>query len=44
LYEGMEVTGVPSVVLSRGRVLVQNGEWKGEQGAGRFVKRNRFGV
>ena len=44
LYEGMEVTGVPSVVLSRGRVLVQNGEWKGEQGAGKFVKRNRFKI
>jgi dihydropyrimidinase len=44
LYEGMEVTGVPSVVLSRGRVLVQDGEWKGEQGAGKFVKRNRFKV
>ena len=43
LYEGMEVTGVPSVVLSRGRVLVQDGQWKGEQGAGRLVKRKRFG-
>jgi dihydropyrimidinase len=40
----MEVTGVPSVVLSRGRVLVQNGQWKGEQGAGKFIKRKRFGV
>ena len=34
LYEGMEVTGVPSVVLSRGRVLVEGEDWKGEQGAG----------
>ena len=42
LYEGMEVTGVPSVVLSRGRVLVQDGQWKGERGAGRFVRRKRF--
>lgn len=42
LYEGMEVTGTPSVVLSRGRVLVQDGQWKGEQGAGRFVKRKPF--
>jgi dihydropyrimidinase len=39
----MEVTGVPRIVLSRGRVLVQDGQWKGEQGAGRFVKRKRFG-
>ena len=44
LYEGMEVTGVPSTVLSRGRVLVQDGQWKGERGAGKFVKRKRFGV
>jgi dihydropyrimidinase len=43
LYEGMEVMGVPSVVFSRGRVLVQDGQWKGQQGAGRFVARKRFG-
>lgn len=42
LYEGMEVTGMPSVVLSRGRVLVQDGQWRGEQGAGRFVARKTF--
>ncbi len=42
LYEGMEVTGLPSVVLSRGRVLVQDGEWKGERGAGAFVPRRPF--
>ena len=39
----MKVTGVPVVVLSRGRVLVEDGEWKGEQGAGHFVQRQRFG-
>lgn len=44
LYEGMEVVGLPQVVLSRGRVLVQDGVWKGEQGAGRFVRRKRFGA
>ena len=42
LYEGMEVLGMPSVVLSRGRVLVQDGVWKGEQGAGRRVHRKPF--
>ena len=42
LYEGMELTGMPSVVLSRGRALVQDGEWKGEEGAGQFLHRNRF--
>lgn len=44
LYEGWEVTGAPRVVLSRGRVLVEDGVWKGEAGAGRFVHRRPFGV
>ena len=43
LYEGMEVTGLPTTVLSRGRVLVEDGEWKGERGAGQFVPRRQFG-
>ena len=38
-YEGREVTGGSDVVLSRGRVIVENGEWKGEKGWGRFLKR-----
>ena len=38
-YEGREVTGGSDVVLSRGRVVVDNGEWKGEKGWGRFLKR-----
>jgi hypothetical protein len=28
--------------MSRGRVLVENGEWKGEAGSGRFVPRHHF--
>ncbi|HKV85744.1 MAG TPA: dihydropyrimidinase [Ktedonobacterales bacterium] len=43
LYEGMKVTGAPVVVLSRGRVLVQDGQWKGEQGAGQFIHRQPVG-
>ncbi len=42
LYEGMEVIGKPSVVLSRGRVLVEGDQWQGEQGAGKFVARKPF--
>ncbi|HVM29467.1 MAG TPA: dihydropyrimidinase [Candidatus Limnocylindrales bacterium] len=38
-YEGREVQGGSDVVLSRGRVIVENGEWKGEKGWGRFLKR-----
>lgn len=43
LYEGWEVVGAPRTVLSRGRVLVDDGTWKGEAGAGRFVHRRPFG-
>jgi dihydropyrimidinase len=38
-YEGREVQGGSDVVLSRGRVVVENGEWHGEKGCGRFLKR-----
>jgi dihydropyrimidinase len=41
-YEGMRVWGAPEVVLQRGRVLVQDGEWHGKEGDGRFVPRSRF--
>lgn len=44
LYEGMEVTGKPAVVMSRGRILVEGDQWKGTAGAGRFVPRQRFGA
>ena len=38
-YEGREVTGGSDVVMSRGRVIVEGGEWKGEKGWGKFLKR-----
>jgi dihydropyrimidinase len=41
-YEGMKVWGVPEVVMQRGSVLVQDGEWFGKEGQGRFVPRSRF--
>lgn len=43
VYEGMEVTGWPVRVLSRGRTLVADGEWLGEAGYGQFVPRNTDG-
>ena len=39
-YEGMKVKGWPVMVLSRGRVAVENGELKIERGSGRFVARD----
>jgi dihydropyrimidinase len=38
-YEGRSVQGGSDVVLSRGSVVVRNGEFTGKKGAGRFIKR-----
>ena len=38
-YEGRQVTGGSDVVLSRGSVIVRDGEFTGRKGHGRFVKR-----
>jgi dihydropyrimidinase len=41
-FEGVELTGYPDTVISRGRVLVHKGEQR-IQGGGRFIKRARTG-
>jgi dihydropyrimidinase len=38
-YEGRQVTGAAETVLSRGRVIVENGKFTGKAGAGAFLKR-----
>jgi dihydropyrimidinase len=38
-YEGRSVTGGSDVVLSRGKVIVDNGDWTGQKGWGKFLKR-----
>jgi dihydropyrimidinase len=43
-YEGRTVWGEPEVVIQRGEVLVDHGEWHGREGQGRFVPRSRFQV
>jgi dihydropyrimidinase len=43
-YEGWTIKGVTEVVLSRGKVIVENGEWKGKAGAGQFIKRGLTGA
>ena len=40
VYEGREVQGASDVVLSRGSVIVRNGEFTGRKGHGRFIKRS----
>ena len=34
-YEGRQVTGVPETVLSRGRVMIEDGKFNGRPGPGR---------
>ncbi len=43
LFEGTEVTGVPELVLLRGRVLVEGDQLVAEPGLGEFVRRAKFG-
>lgn len=38
-YEGWRVRGKVETVLSRGRVVIENGEHKGKAGDGQFIKR-----
>ncbi|WP_374687743.1 dihydropyrimidinase [Promineifilum sp.] len=38
-YDGLMVRGWPAVTISRGEVLVMDGEWLGRPGRGRFVAR-----
>jgi dihydropyrimidinase len=40
-YEGREVQGGSDVVLSRGKVIVDAGQWLGKAGDGRYLKRER---
>ncbi len=39
-YEGRQVTGLSRTVLSRGRVLIDDGEFVGAAGGGRFLRRS----
>jgi dihydropyrimidinase len=38
-YEGMEITGKVETVLSRGRIVIDAGEYRGVPGHGRFLQR-----
>jgi dihydropyrimidinase len=40
VYEGRTVQGASDIVLSRGSVIVRNGEFTGKKGYGRFLKRS----
>lgn len=45
-FEGRQIVGAPSHVLSRGDLVVQDDQWvaKSREGRGRFFKRGTFGL
>lgn len=42
-FEGLEVTGEPVSVLSRGEYVVKDRKFAGKPGAGQFIKRAKYG-
>ena len=44
MFEGIRVTGLPDVVLSRGRVIIENDAFLGRAGQGQFLKRSTYAV
>ncbi|MEO5936947.1 MAG: dihydropyrimidinase [Terriglobales bacterium] len=44
MFEGLTVKGMPDVVLSRGRILVEGDQFLGKAGAGEFLKRSTYGA
>jgi dihydropyrimidinase len=44
IFEGMQITGVPSHTLSQGQVVYAQGDVRAVQGAGRYLKRPAFGA
>ena len=41
LYEGRECSGSPSLVMQRGRILMEEGRLKGEPGKGKYIPAER---
>ena len=42
-FEGMPVKGFTETVISRGRVIIDKGEYLGRKGDGKFIKRGPYG-
>ncbi|MGF6211608.1 dihydropyrimidinase [Comamonas sp. 4034] len=43
IFEGRQVTGLPSHTISRGKVVYANGDLRAEKNAGQYFKRPAFG-
>lgn len=41
-FEDIAVTGWPAITISRGRIVAENGKFKGQAGQGQFIYRKKF--
>ena len=42
MFEGIQITGMPKTVLSRGLAVIDSGKFVGRPGAGQFVRRQTY--
>jgi dihydropyrimidinase len=42
MFEGIQVTGMPDVVLSRGKVVIEGDKFMGCAGQGQFLRRSTY--
>lgn len=42
MFEGIQITGMPKTVLSRGLTVIDSGKFVGRPGAGQFVRRQTY--
>jgi dihydropyrimidinase len=42
MFEGIQVTGMPDLVLSRGRIVVEGDKFLGRAGQGEFLRRSTY--
>ncbi len=42
MFEGIQVTGMPDVVMSRGKIVVEGEKFLGRAGAGEFLRRSTY--
>jgi dihydropyrimidinase len=42
MFEGITVTGMPDLVMTRGRVVVEGEQFHGQPGSGNFLKRAAY--
>jgi dihydropyrimidinase len=42
MFEGIEVSGMPDIVLSHGRVVVEGDKFTGRVGAGEYLRRATY--